>query len=62
MNLILEAKGLHKTFDHFCLNDVTFSLKEGCITGFIGINGSGKTTTIKAILGLILKESGSIRF
>ncbi|MEJ9209848.1 ATP-binding cassette domain-containing protein, partial [Paenibacillus larvae] len=52
MNPILEAKGLHKTFDHFCLNDVTFSLKEGCITGFIGINGSGKTTTIKAILGL----------
>jgi len=62
MNPILEVKGLHKTFDHFYLNDVTFSLKEGCITGFIGINGSGKTTTIKAILGLILKESGNIRF
>lgn len=62
MTPILEVTGLHKTFDHFSLHDVTFSLTEGCITGFIGTNGSGKTTTIKAILGLILKESGNIKF
>ena len=36
--------------------------KRDCITGFIGTNGSGKTTTIKAILGLILKDSGNISF
>ncbi|MCD2369370.1 ABC transporter ATP-binding protein [Bacillus sp. BS3(2021)] len=62
MNSILEVKNLNKAYDNFSLNDVSFSLNKGCITGFIGINGSGKTTTIKAILGLILKDSGEIHF
>lgn len=62
MTAVLEVTDLNKTFANFRLKNVTFSLKEGCITGFIGINGSGKTTTIKAILGLILKDSGSIEF
>ncbi|MEC1261479.1 ABC transporter ATP-binding protein [Bacillus swezeyi] len=62
MNSILEVKNLNKAYDDFSLKDVTFSLNKGCITGFIGVNGSGKTTTIKAILGLILKDSGKINF
>lgn len=41
---------------------MNFSLVEGCITGFIGVNGSGKTTTIKTILGLYPKDDGSIKF
>ncbi|EEM60260.1 ABC transporter, ATP-binding protein [Bacillus thuringiensis serovar monterrey BGSC 4AJ1] len=53
---------LNKSYGNFSLKDVTFSLEKDCITGFIGTNGSGKTTTIKAILGLILKDSGNIRF
>ncbi|WBW95781.1 ABC transporter ATP-binding protein [Oceanirhabdus sp. W0125-5] len=61
MNKILEVKGLKKDFDTFCLDNVSFSLREGCITGFIGINGAGKTTTIKSILGLVLKDAGSIK-
>ncbi|AIY78020.1 ABC transporter ATP-binding protein [Bacillus anthracis] len=62
MNAVLEVNKLNKAYGNFLLKDVTFSLKKDCITGFIGTNGSGKTTTIKAILGLILKDSGNISF
>ena len=61
MNNILEVAGLNKDFGTFSVHDISFSLKEGCITGFIGINGAGKTTTIKSILGLTLKDAGSIK-
>ncbi|EEM55761.1 ABC transporter, ATP-binding protein [Bacillus thuringiensis serovar monterrey BGSC 4AJ1] len=59
---MLEVKNLSKAYENFSLKDVTFSLNQDCITGFIGTNGSGKTTTIKAILGLVLKDSGKINF
>ncbi|WP_144489006.1 ABC transporter ATP-binding protein [Bacillus thuringiensis] len=62
MNAVLEVKNLNKAYENFPLKDVTFSLNQDCITGFIGTNGSGKTTTIKAILGLVLKDSGKINF
>lgn len=62
MNAVLEVKNLNKAYENFSLKDVTFSLNQDCITGFIGTNGSGKTTTIKAILGLVLKDSGKISF
>ncbi|MBZ3766622.1 ABC transporter ATP-binding protein [Bacillus cereus] len=62
MNAVLEVKKLNKAYENFSLKDVTFSLNQDCITGFIGTNGSGKTTTIKAILGLVLKDSGKINF
>lgn len=62
MNAVLEVNKLNKSYGNFSLKYVTFSLEKDCITGFIGTNGSGKTTTIKAILGRILKDSGNIRF
>lgn len=62
MKAVVEVKNLKKELDSFRLDNVGFSLKEGCITGFIGINGSGKTTTIKTILGLYPKDGGSIEF
>ena len=62
MNAVLEVKNLNKAYENFSLKDVTFSLNQDCITGFIGTNGFGKTTTIKAILGLVLKDSGKINF
>lgn len=62
MTPVLEVTNLNKAYDRFSLKDITFSLQEGCITGFIGINGAGKTSTIKAILGLILKDSGTVKF
>ncbi|MED3574207.1 ABC transporter ATP-binding protein [Cytobacillus praedii] len=62
MTAVLDVKNLKKELDTFSLDKVDFLLKEGCITGFIGINGSGKTTTIKTILGLYPRDEGSIKF
>ena len=45
---------------NFMLNDISFSLKERRITGFIGMNGSGKTTVLKCILGVVPYETGKI--
>lgn len=49
----IRAKGLSKTFDKFILGPNDFAIKKGFVTGFIGKNGMGKTTTIKALLSLI---------
>jgi len=61
MQTILEIEGLTKRYKDFALEDVSFSLPAGCIMGFIGENGAGKSTTIKLILGLIQKDAGRIR-
>lgn len=58
---ILELSHVSKHFgDKKVLQDVTFSVPEKCIFGFIGRNGAGKTTTMKSILGLIQIDSGEI--
>lgn len=49
----IEIKKLKKNYQNFALKDVNFSIPEGYVTGFIGRNGMGKTTTIKSILSLI---------
>lgn len=57
---MLRIENLNKKFKNFELKDVSFELKKGYIMGFIGPNGSGKTTTIKLIMNLLKKDSGSI--
>ena len=57
----MEVKDLYKKFKTFELQKISFNLERGKITGFMGTNGSGKTTTIKLILGLMQKNSGSIK-
>ncbi|WP_106461792.1 ABC transporter ATP-binding protein [Anaerococcus sp. Marseille-P3915] len=47
------AKNLAKDYDKFKLGPNNFAIKKGLVTGFIGKNGMGKTTTIKALLSLI---------
>lgn len=49
----IRARGLAKNFDKFKLGPNDFAIKKGFVTGFIGKNGMGKTTTIKALLSLI---------
>ena len=60
MENILEIKGLNKAYDSFALKDVNFSLPKGYIMGFVGENGSGKTTTIRSILNMANIDSGKI--
>ena len=59
---IVEVKGVCKTYPSFRLNEASFSLKEGRITGFIGRNGAGKTTSIKSMLNLIHTDCGEISY
>lgn len=42
------------------IKDATFAVSEGSICGFVGLNGSGKTTTIKLLLSIILPDTGTI--
>ena len=50
------AKNLAKSYEKFKLGPNDFTIKKGFVTGFIGKNGMGKTTTIKALLSLINYE------
>lgn len=57
---MLKIEGLNKSFKNFEIKDVSFELKKGYIMGFIGPNGAGKSTTIKLIMNLLKKDSGTI--
>lgn len=57
----IEISNVTKTLNEFELNIENLNIEKGFITGFIGPNGSGKTTTIKLILNMIFKDSGSIK-
>ena len=52
----LEVKGLTKVYPEFTLDKVSFCVPQGHISGLIGRNGAGKSTTIKGILQLIATE------
>ncbi|GFP76637.1 ABC transporter ATP-binding protein [Clostridium fungisolvens] len=60
MSNALEVLNLHKTYNDFTLDSVSFSLPTGYIMGFVGQNGAGKTTTIRCILNMASKDGGEI--
>lgn len=61
MKKLLECQNLCKSFGKKqILKDVSFEIDEGDILAFIGPNGSGKTTTIKLLLGLQKIDKGSV--
>ena len=66
---MLEVKNLKKRFkeslfspEKKVLHQIDFSVSKTAATGFLGANGSGKTTTLKCVLGLIPVDSGEISF
>ncbi|MGM9624828.1 MAG: ABC transporter ATP-binding protein, partial [Eubacteriales bacterium] len=59
MNAI-EIKNLTKAYPGFTLDHLNLTLPSGCIMGLIGENGAGKSTTIKLILDMIRKDSGTV--
>ncbi len=62
MMALLELTSVSKKFgDKQVLDHLSFSVQEKTIFGFIGQNGAGKTTTMKLILGLLKKDSGTIK-
>lgn len=59
---VLIVDKIVKKYPRFLLDNVSFELPDGSITGFIGKNGAGKSTTLKAIMNLIKPDSGNISF
>lgn len=58
---VIELKNVSKDYGDFKLDNVSFSVPEGSVCGFIGQNGAGKTTTINLILDIIKRDSGEIK-
>jgi len=57
----LTIRNLSKSFGgRKVLDNISFSVPENCIFGFIGANGAGKTTTMKIVLGLLAADGGEI--
>src|SRR6476660_5747642 len=61
-SLAVEMRGLNKSYgDVHAVRGVDLEVRRGEIFGFLGPNGSGKTTTIRCLLDLIRPSSGSVR-
>ena len=59
---LLEINGITKSFGGLkAVNNCSFNVKKGTITGLIGPNGAGKTTLFNVITGQLLAEEGSIK-
>lgn len=60
--MILEVEHLKKRFGNFvAVDDLSFSVQQGEVYGFLGQNGAGKSTTIRMLLSLISPTSGTIQ-
>ena len=58
---MLKIKGLNKSYGKVrALNNLNLQIDEGEFFGFVGPNGSGKTTTMRIISGLLKADSGSV--
>jgi ABC-2 type transport system ATP-binding protein len=66
MTDVLKVRDLTKCYSgtppYLAVNRISFNLKKGEILGFLGPNGSGKTTTIQMLLGTLLTSSGTIHY
>lgn len=58
--MLAELDHVKKQYGDFKL-DCTIEIPEDCVTGLIGANGAGKSTTFKTILGLLKPDSGKIK-
>lgn len=57
---VIELNGVKKDYGDFLLENVSFTVPEGSVCGFIGQNGAGKTTTIQIILDSINRDGGEV--
>src|SRR5438552_9690786 len=61
-DIAIEVAGLSKSFgDREVVHDLSMQVKRGSIYGFLGPNGSGKTTTIRMLCGLLTPDAGEGR-
>ena len=60
---MLELQGLTRRYgDLVALDDVSFTVAEGQMFGFVGPNGAGKTTTMRIVLGVLEPDRGEVRW
>jgi len=58
---ILAVRDVRKTFGEVrAVDGVSFTVRQGTITGLLGRNGAGKTTTLRMITGIFMPDSGAI--
>ena len=60
--ILISVKNLSKTYSNgvAALKNVSFELEPSCVTGYIGINGAGKSTTMKILCGMLDFDSGEV--
>ncbi|WP_313798917.1 ABC transporter ATP-binding protein [Cytobacillus sp.] len=61
MENVVELKDVTKNFKGFSVKNMNLQVKQGFITGFIGENGAGKSTTIKMIMNLLKPDAGEVK-
>lgn len=59
---MLRVENLKKVYPTFTLDNVSFELPAGYIMGFIGANGAGKSTTLKALMNIVHPDGGRVEF
>ncbi|MGE8037442.1 ABC transporter ATP-binding protein [Lysinibacillus sp. NPDC093692] len=61
MENVIEISNVSKKFKGFSIENLDLQVKKGYITGFIGANGAGKSTTIKMIMNLLKPDTGEVK-
>ncbi|HBN75881.1 MAG TPA: ABC transporter ATP-binding protein [Planctomycetaceae bacterium] len=58
----IQVQGLTKYYDgKAVVNNVSFQIPTGCVFGFLGCNGAGKSTTTKMLMGMVVPDAGSAK-
>ncbi|RJE86832.1 ABC transporter ATP-binding protein [Paenibacillus sp. 1011MAR3C5] len=58
---VIEVRNLTKRFKRFALEDINLDIRQGYITGLIGVNGAGKSTLIRLAMGMAVPTAGEVR-
>jgi ABC-2 type transport system ATP-binding protein len=60
---LISVKNISKTYSNgvVAIKNISFDLEPSCITGYIGINGAGKSTTMKILCGMLPFDSGEVK-
>ncbi|WP_080875649.1 ABC transporter ATP-binding protein [Oceanobacillus timonensis] len=61
MENIVEFKNVTKQFKDFSLENIHLQIKQGHVTGFVGANGAGKSTTMKLMMNLLRPDNGEVK-
>lgn len=61
IDFAVEISGVTKRYKHFTLDEINLRLPKGCIMGFVGANGAGKSTTLRILMGLVHQDAGSVQ-